>query len=118
MQCSLLKSFHSLDLGPMSKLGVFNGWDAQAGQKHKYLKEFLDKAAKNPDLSESTAPEMLQSLQEILQHIFRFIIASTGIIVEFGSLMPSHASEVSQSIGRSQTRLQQLQMLQWPAFLP
>ena len=101
---------------------MFNGWDAQAGQKHKYLKEFLDKAAKNPDLSESIAPEMLQSLQEILPaypaHFFRFIIASTGIIVEFGSLMPSHASEVSQSIGRSQTRLQQLQMLQWPEFLP
>jgi len=74
----------------MSKLGVFNGWDAQAGQKHKYLKEFLDKAAKNPDLSESIAPEMLQSLQEILPaypaHVF--FVSSLLVLVSLWSLAP------------------------------
>lgn len=69
------------------------------GQKHKYLKEFLDKAAKNPDLSElakaleearqgAVQPKDLDKMQQCFEQLMALQRAALGLLeaIQSGSI--------------------------------
>ena len=102
MQCSLLKSFHSLDWDPWQVGCVQWSGTPQAGQKHKYLKEFWTKRPRIPTCQSPLPQRCSRVYKRFYQHIlpifFVSSVASTGIIVEFGSLMPSHALRLAKAL--------------------